>query len=102
MVFGLATGEWLAVASLLLGGGFIASMVAVYKARPERDSVVVTSAQNAAEILKGLNDALYTELKRTRDDRDQAQRRADAYEKALRSGNLAVPDVGKPPPDATT
>jgi hypothetical protein len=84
----LETSEWLSIASLILGGGFIASMIAVYKARPERDSVVVTSAQNAAEILKGLNDALYTELKRTRDDRDQAQRCADAYEKALRDAKL--------------
>jgi hypothetical protein len=91
VIFALETGEWLSVASLLLGGGFIASMIAVYKARPERDSVVVTSAQNAAEILKGLNDALYTELKRTRDDRDQAERRCDQLEKALRESNIGLP-----------
>jgi hypothetical protein len=49
----LTTSEYLTVASILLGGGFIGAMVAVYKAKPERDSVVVSSAQNAAEILKG-------------------------------------------------
>jgi hypothetical protein len=92
-VFALSTSEWLAVASILLGGGFLGSIISIYKARPERDSVVVTSAQNAAEIFKGLNDALYSELERTRKDRDYHERRADAYEASLRTHRITPPPI---------
>lgn len=91
MIAALTTSEYLTVASILLGGGFIGAMVAVYKAKPERDSVVVSSAQNAAEILKGLNDALYEELKRARMDRDEHERRADRCEALLRQNGIPIP-----------
>lgn len=63
----LATPEILTLLSILLGGGFIAAVVGVYKARPERDSVIVSSAANAAEILQGLNSSLHEELKRLKE-----------------------------------
>jgi hypothetical protein len=52
---------------------------------------VVSSAQNAAEILKGLNDALYEELKRARMDRDEHERRADRCEVLLRQNGIPIP-----------
>jgi glycine/D-amino acid oxidase-like deaminating enzyme len=87
------TTEIISIISVILGGGFIGAMVAIYKARPERDSVVVTSAQNAALILRGLNDALYSDLIRTRRDRDDAENRADAYESELRKHGVSIPFV---------
>lgn len=102
MIIGLATSEWLTLASLLLGGGFVLSLIAIYKAKPERDSVVVSSAQNAATILQGLNDALYSDLNRTRLDRDMHERRADAYEECLREAGIPVPHVPTVSADETS
>lgn len=79
------------VVSVILSGGFITALLAVYKARPERDSVVVTTTQNAATILKGLNEALYADLNRARRERDEAERRADLYEDAMRSAGMRIP-----------
>lgn len=92
--------EVIGLISLVLGGGFITALVQGYKARPERDAVVVSAAQNASEIFRGLNEALYAELDRERSRRheaeakieeaaqraDMAHRRADAAERrALRA-----------------
>ncbi len=88
-VFALATGEILTLVSILLGGGFIAAMVGVYKARPERDSVIVSSAQNAAEILQGLNKALYEELNRERERTARLNRQVDAAHQTLRENGIA-------------
>lgn len=70
----------LTIVSIILGGGFVTALIAVYKARPERDSVIVSSTQNAAEILQGLNTALYAELERERGAREKAEQRAAAME----------------------
>lgn len=52
------------ILTVLLGGGVITAIIAVIKFRPERDSVIVTSAQNATQILKQLNTNLQAELER--------------------------------------
>lgn len=82
--------EVIALISIVLGGGFITALIQGYKARPERDAVVVSAAQNASEILRGLNESLYAELDRERARRheaeakiEEAQSRADlAYRRA--------------------
>lgn len=52
--------------TILLGGGIITAAIAVLKFKPERDSVIVSSAQNATQILKTLNENLQEELDRQR------------------------------------
>lgn len=84
----LTTAEILTLVSVLLGGGFITALIAVYRARPERDSVIVSSAQNAAEILQGLNKALYDELNREREKRAETEKELDRAEDALRSAGV--------------
>lgn len=76
------------ILTVLLGGGFIGAMVQLYRAKPERDSVVVTATKNAAEILKGLNDSLYAELERERQRCATHEARIDALEKRLRDAGL--------------
>lgn len=88
-ILALTTAELLTLASVLLGGGFISALVAVYRARPERDSVIVSSAQNAAEILQGLNKALYDELNREREKFARANRQVDAAVVKLKENGLA-------------
>lgn len=84
----LTTAEILTLVSVLLGGGFITALIAVYRARPERDSVIVSSAQNAAEILQGLNKALYDELNREREKRAYAEEELDRAEDILKSSGI--------------
>ena len=74
----MSTETFLTVLSIALSGGFVTALVAVFKARPERDSVVVSTAQNASTILQGLNDALYEELERERKARRTAEDKIDA------------------------
>lgn len=50
--------------TLLLSGGFVTALVVAFKARPERDSVIITNTQNAAEMLRGTNEALYADWER--------------------------------------
>lgn len=87
-VLALTTAELLTLASVVLGGGFIAALVGVYKARPERDSVIVSSAQGAAEILQGLNRALYEELQREREKCARWNRQVDAAQATLRQHGI--------------
>lgn len=47
---------------VLLGGGLVTAIVAVLKARPERDNTVVAAAQQATAILDELNHTLLEEL----------------------------------------
>lgn len=100
MIFAfLSTAELLTLVSVLLGGGFISALVAVYRARPERDSVIVSSAQNAAEILQGLNKALYDELNREREKRAFAERELDRAEDSLKEHGV---DWDREPPKPHT
>jgi hypothetical protein len=86
--FALARAEVLTLASVLLGGGFFSALIAVYRARPERDSVIVSSAQNAAAILQGLNKALYDELTREREKSALFHRQLDAAATLLRKHHI--------------
>lgn len=92
---GMKTAEVLTLLSIVLGGGFITALIAIYKAKPERDAVVVSSAQNAAEILKGLNTALYAELERVRTERDAAEREVSRLEKLCRANSIEIPTQGE-------
>lgn len=76
------------ILTVLLGGGFIGAMVQLYRAKPERDSVVVTATKNAAEILKGLNDSLYAELERERKRCEAHEARIQVLEQRLRDAGL--------------
>lgn len=96
----LTGSELIPIISVVLGGGFVTALIAIYKARPERDSVVVTTTQNAAAILRGLNEALYTDLTRARAERDEAERRSDLYEHALRNAGIPLPPLSSPDPPA--
>jgi hypothetical protein len=84
----MSTAELLTLASVLLGGGFITAAIALYKARPERDSVIVSSAQNAAEILQGVNKALYDELNRERERTARKDRQINAALALLRARDI--------------
>jgi hypothetical protein len=76
------------ILTVLLGGGFVGAMIQLYRAKPDRDSVVVTATKNAAEILKGLNDSLYAELERERLKCAGHQARVELLEKRLRDAGL--------------
>ncbi len=52
------------ILTVLLGGGMITAVIAALKFKPDRDSIIVTSAQNATQILKQLNTNLQTEIAR--------------------------------------
>lgn len=55
------------IITIVLGGGFVSSLIAIFKYKTEKDSVIVSSAAGATEILHTLNQDLYTELARQRD-----------------------------------
>jgi threonine dehydratase len=81
------TAEILAIVSAVMGGGLVAGLIQIYKARPERDSVIVSATQNAAEILQGVNTALYTELNHEREKSARLNRQlAEASSKLREHG----------------
>jgi hypothetical protein len=84
------------IISVLLGGGFIGALIQVYRAKPDRDSVVVTAGQNAGEIYKGLNEALYTDFQRERDGRREWQRYAAELEELLTTNKIDYPVEKRP------
>ena len=84
------------ILTVLLGGGFIGALVQVYRAKPDRDSVVVTAGQNAGEIYKGLNEALYTDFQRERDGRREWQMYAAQLEDLLEQARLPYPIEKRP------
>lgn len=70
----------LAVLSLLLGGGFVTSIIQALKARPERDSVVVLPWKDLNAALRGQNETLRLDYQRERDARLHCERERDALE----------------------
>jgi len=48
----------------LLGGGLLAGLAALVKARPERDAIVITQAQGALTVQSGVIDTLREEIAR--------------------------------------
>jgi hypothetical protein len=79
------------VLSAALGGGFITAVLRVYRARPEKDRVVVSGAQNAAEILRGTSEAVYVDFQRERERRERAELWSSALEDELRTQGLRIP-----------
>lgn len=93
----------IAIITTLLTGGFIGALVAVYRAKPDRDSVIVSSAKDATEMYRGLNEGLYAELERERMRCADAQHRADAQEEwsdllesILRDNDIDIPGTRRP------
>jgi hypothetical protein len=95
----------LTVASVVLGGGFIGSLVQAFKARPERDAVVIVPWQKLNEALGTQNDRLRADYGTERDARlaaerevervrallDSAQARVDLLERTLARAGLSLP-----------
>ncbi len=52
---------------VILGGGFVSAVLALLKARPDRDNTVVATAEQATAILDDLNHTLVTELDKHRE-----------------------------------
>lgn len=52
--------------SILLGGGFLSSLVLVFKARPEKDKLVLSAAAQATSMMDELNAMLLAELNQQR------------------------------------
>jgi predicted RNase H-like nuclease (RuvC/YqgF family) len=70
----------LGVMSIVLSGGFITTIIAVWKAKPERDSVVVMPWQNLTNTLGEHMRQLQSDWQRERDARivaDQAREKAE-------------------------
>jgi hypothetical protein len=86
------------LASVILGGGFVTSVVAALRARPERDAVIIVPWQKLNEALREQNDTLRTDWqdeRRMRVDSEGklflAEQRLDRLEAQLRG--LGVPPV---------
>jgi hypothetical protein len=88
--------EIYAIVSTLLGGGFFAVLINMYKARPERDNIVISGAANAQEIFKGLNEALYAELEREREKYKLCNQWNEVLEDTLREANVTIPYHRRP------
>jgi hypothetical protein len=56
----------IAVASLLLGGGFAQTLSQALKARPEREAVIILPWKELNSALRGQNETLQAELLATR------------------------------------
>ena len=102
-IFAVTSSELITLVSTFLGGTFVAAFVRVYHARPQRDQIVISSTQNAAEIFRGLNEALYEDLKNTREERDRERRArmewedyAGKLEDELREAQMSVPIAERP------
>ena len=67
----------------LLGGGFVAGLVALLRFRVDKDAVIVTAAQGAVIVQSGVIDALQEELQRARADRNEAQQKTAALEQEI-------------------
>jgi len=80
--------EILGLLTALVSGGLIAGIVAIYKARPERDSVIVTATQTATVILQGLNTQLHQELAVEREKNSLLERKLRAVLKFLRDHDI--------------
>lgn len=72
--------------TVLLSGGFLYALIRLYKARAEKDSIIVGSAEDLATIAKGVAEAVYAELERTRTELDACRAdRDDWRQRALRA-----------------
>jgi len=96
-------GQILTVLSVVLGGSFIGALVQLYRAKPDRDSVIISATKNASEVLQGLNTALYTELERERENVKRIRAESNSWEdysgkleKFIRENNLDPPTEGRP------
>jgi hypothetical protein len=87
----MSTETIIAVASVLLGGGFLSSVVAALRARPDRDAVIIVPWQKLNDALREQNDTLRTDWQAERAMRVEsegrlllAEQRIDRLEAQLR------------------
>jgi hypothetical protein len=71
----MSEGTIITLASVLLGGGFISSVVAALRARPERDAVLIVPWQKLNEALREQNDDLRTDWQAERALRIESEAR---------------------------
>lgn len=87
----MSEGTIITLASVLLGGGFVSSVVAALRARPERDAVIIVPWQKLNDALRQQNDDLREDWTRERAARIEsegrlllAEQRIDRLEEQLR------------------
>lgn len=76
--------------TVLLGGSFVMALIAAFKARPERDGVLITNTQNAAEMLRGTNEALYADWQREHQRRVEAEAALELMEQRAETAEAKV------------
>lgn len=88
----MSEGTILTLASVLLGGGFITSVIAALRARPDRDAVILVPWQQLNTALREQNDDLRSDWTRERAARIEsegklllAEQRVDRLEAQLRA-----------------
>jgi hypothetical protein len=100
----------IAVISVLLGGGFMGSLVQAFRARPERDAVVIVPWQKLNDALGEQNERLRQDWRAEREARQQSEAllfratyRADQLERQLRALGISPvpPDLPPPTPPPT-
>jgi hypothetical protein len=89
----------LTLLSVLLGGGFITSIVQALRARPDRDAVVIVPWQQLNTALREQNDDLRADWAREREARIEsegrlflAEQRLDRLEAQLRAAGMIPHD----------
>jgi hypothetical protein len=85
----------IACSSVLLGGGFLSSIVAALRARPDRDAVVIVPWQRLNDALRDQNNTLRADWQSERTMRVEsegrlllAEQRIDRLEAQLRAMNI--------------
>jgi hypothetical protein len=91
----MSTETIIAVASVLLGGGFLSSVIAALRARPDRDAVIIVPWQKLNDALREQNDTLRADWQSERTMRVEsegrlllAEQRIDRLEAQLRAMNI--------------
>lgn len=73
----------LTIASIILSGGFATTIATMYKAKPERDQVVVLPWQNLSETLGENMKTLQSDWQRERSARIEAESQIDRLERSI-------------------
>jgi hypothetical protein len=91
----VSEGTLITLASVVLGGGFVTSVIAALRARPDRDAVILVPWQQLNTALREQNDDLREDWVREREARIEsegrlllAERRVDRLEAQLRASGI--------------
>lgn len=95
----------LTILSVTLGGGFVTSLVQAFRARPERDSIVIVPWQKLNDALGAQNERLQHDWQVERSRRQEseallfrAEIRIDELERQLRGLGITPIEPSLPPP----